>query len=226
MFFYHSLGSLKIADLDKKINNPKNFVIAVLKLLELIDTWGSSESIDGVSFPYLCIDTSRLKRAFIVKNNQIVSFAFPFAIHSEQGSLRVCINYRDKQLDSSIISKAMSLANSLDLERSTYASLAQGINLSDPAQLSAVQIFEVALSLEPSYLRYDYDSNSDNGVKHPLFHFDVNYNKQCSYKLGLYGVLNERELMNIMSNDTSCWYVRPFSYLLGMKYWIKKCRHH
>lgn len=205
---------MKAADMDAKITSPKNFTIAVLKILELINTWGVSENPSMVSYPYLYIDTTKLKRAFIIKSNQMVSFAFPFAIYTKMNTVGIdelFINLKDKKLNDVIISHAMSLAQTLDLNNSTYAAQAKSIDLTDVDKLTATRVFETVLALEPSYIRYDYDTKGCKGKIHPLHHFDVNYSNDYTYKVGLYGELEECKLKELLSEDSDCWYVRPFS---------------
>lgn len=223
MEFYHSFGSMKAADLDDKITSPKTFVIALIKLLELINTWGQSEDSAHIRLPYLYVDTTKLKRAFIVKSNQIVSFAFPFALYTKtdvSGKEKLHINYWDNQLNDVIISHAMSIAKTLDLKKSTYAAQAKALDFTNPDKVVAAKVFEVALALEPSYVRYDYDSKSCNGTIHPLFHFDFNYSGDYTYKLGLYGELDKENFSAIMTEGNSCWYTQPYSRLSRIGHWI------
>ena len=219
MEFYHSFSSMKAANMDAKITSPKSFVITMLKILEQINTWGASEDASSVRFPYLYVDTSNLKRAFIVKSNQIVSFAFPFAIYTKKdssGKEQLYINYRDIQLDDQIISYAMSIAQTLDLGKSSYAAQAKGIDLTDVKKQAAVKVFEVALTLEPSYIRYDYDPDHASGQVHPLYHYDVNYSKDSSYKLGLYRDVDVVELKELLDNNLQRRYASRYSSLLRL----------
>lgn len=224
MEFYHFFGSMKAANLDAKITSPKSFVIALLKLLELINTWGVCEDPKQVKMPYLYVDTDKLKRAFIVKSNQIVSFAFPFAIYTKTDALgkdKLYINYWDKQLDDVIISHAMTIARTLDLKKSTYAAQAKSIDFGDPTKVIAAKVFEVALALEPSYVRYDYDAKACNGIIHPLHHLDVNYSSDYTYKIGLYGELQRDSITTIISNEEKCWYVDCYSKFMKTSHMVK-----
>ncbi len=225
MEYYHSFGSMKAADMDAKITSPKSFCIAVIKILELVNTWGKSEEPSSLKYPYLYIDTTRLKRAFIVKSNQIVSFAFPFAIYTKTdalGKVKLKINYWDKQLNDVVISHAMSIAQTLNLTKTTYAAQARGIDLTDNDKLAGARAFEAVLALEPSYIRYDFDSKSCKGREHPLYHFDINYSGDYTYKIGLYGEMKEGDMMEIMKEDADCWYVRPYSRIAKVGHGIKR----
>ena len=214
MEYWHSLGSLKTTNTALKLQNPRDFVLLSLNVLELIITWGNCEDSTKVTPPFLFIDTERLNRAFIVKGNQIVSFAFPFSIYSrvdDDGKHLFCVNYRDIVLSPEIISKAMSFAKSLDLDKSSYAAQVQGVDFRDSSMKSAIRLFEQILSLEPSYIRYDYDKQSSNGTMHPLYHFDVNYNKNYTYKIGLYRNLEVSKMREVLDQNSDSWYTKPYS---------------
>lgn len=206
-----------------KLTTPKSFAQNMLKILELINTWGVSEDPSSVNMPYLYVDTDNLKRVFIVKNNQIVSFAFPFSMHIKPdttGTPVLSIHYRDMVLDDIIISKATSIASSLDKKKPSFASQIQSIDFTDSTQKVAVMITEVILSMEPSYLRYDYDKRGCKGVIHPLCHLDVNFNKAQTYKIGLYGEMSLDSFKNLLNQKTACDYLHSYSTLLRMKRWI------
>ncbi len=225
MEFYHSFGSNKAADLNTKVKTPKDFVITVIKVLELVNTWGNSEEPIHLQYPYLYIDTNQLKRAFIVRSNQIVSFAFPFSIYERvdvYGKGYMCINYWDIELNDIIISLAMSIAKSFDFNKSTYASVAKSIDLSDDDMRCATRVFEAVLALEPSYVRYDYDKNAGRGMVHPINHLDLNYNNEYSYKVGLYGGMKMNDFKDFLSVGTDCWYIKPFSIFSVFENWLKE----
>lgn len=42
------------------------------------------------------------------------------------------------------------------------------------------------MTFEPGYFRYDYDKEFENEKIHPLNHFDINYDKNATYKIGLH----------------------------------------
>ena len=219
MEYWHSLGNLKAANVAGTLKTPKDFVVLLLKVLELINTWGNCESAASVTYPYLYVDTDVQRRAYIVKGNQIVSFAFPFSIYIKDdlaGTKHIFINYRDVVLDDVIVSKAMSIANNLDLDKSSYAAQVQGYDFSDNKKL-----FELILSLEPSYLRYDYDKPSKNGVKHPMYHLDINFNKYYTYKVGLYNAMQINRVKDLVSQYKDCWYIGPCSRLSKKEQVIK-----
>lgn len=218
MDFYHSLGSLKSAELAFKLAKPIDFVFMTLKILEQIITWGESDEKDNIAMPYLYVDSKRLHRAFIVKNNQIVSFSFPFAVYTKKGSRQVCINYRSIKLDATLISEATSIANEYK-KANSFAEVANSLDLADHQVKDAVTVFETILSLEPSYMRYDYDQKSSNGQMHPMYHIDVNFTKDSSYKIGLYAPASMPKIVSILSQSSRCFYLEQY-----MAKWYSKIR--
>lgn len=209
MEYYHSLISLEKANMDFKLRQPVDFSLMMLKILEQIVTWGRSEEPDSVGMPYLYIDPENLKRAFIVKSGQIVSFAFPFRIGKKRGSEDIIVHHRSALLDAALISKATTIAN--DNKRlKSYAAVATGLDLNDSLDASAASLFEEIMALEPSYIRYDYDKKSARGQLHPTYHFDVNYSMPYTYKLGLYRPLSINKLIAILDKNTKCSYVDKY----------------
>ena len=48
--------------------------------------------------------------------------------------------------------------------------------------ISHWSIIKVLLTFEPSYLRYDYDPEYENGESHPLNHLDIHYTREWKIK--------------------------------------------
>lgn len=65
-------------------------------------------------------------------------------------------------------------------------------------------LFEYLLFEESGYVRYDYDGQTKNEVKHPKHHLDVNFTPKYSYKLGLGRGIDEVEYGRILNKDEYC----------------------
>lgn len=209
MEYYHSLGSLKSKDMAFILKSPVDFVFMTLKILEHIITWGKSEKATDVVTPYIYVNTDELHRAFIVKSDHIVSFAFPFAIYTRRGSEQIYVNDRSVTLDAALISKATSIANDYKNTKS-FADVAKSLDLTDSLVRNAASLFETILSIEPSYMRYDYDKTSSKGLVHPTYHLDVNYTPASTYKLGLYKPATLPKILSILSKTKSCFYLEKY----------------
>ena len=46
---------------------------------------------------------------------------------------------------------------------------------------------------------------------HPLYHFDVNYNKNYTYKIGLYRNLEVSKMREVLDQNSDSWYTKPYS---------------
>ena len=79
MRYAHSLGSMSSAKMDGKLKKPLDYINIALQIVEHILSWSGPESEAVLKIPYLVIESNKKnQRAFIVKDNQIVTFAFPF----------------------------------------------------------------------------------------------------------------------------------------------------
>ena len=61
--------------------------------------------------------------------------------------------------------------------------------------------------MEDGYIRYDYDPVHENGRIHPLYHLDVNYSSNLTYKIGLKDALNMDAFQNFLDIKTGSAYL-------------------
>lgn len=61
-------------------------------------------------------------------------------------------------------------------------------------------------TFEPSYIRYDYDEENEDGRIHPLNHLDVFYTQSTTFKLGCKH-LEFNKFMDILDTETECEYI-------------------
>lgn len=81
MEFFHSLTSLSATNLADKLKKQIHYVQTVLQIVNLILTWNKSDNREAVTYPYLYIvGNGNANRAYIVKQNSILSFLFPLGI--------------------------------------------------------------------------------------------------------------------------------------------------
>lgn len=62
--------------------------------------------------------------------------------------------------------------------------------------ISHWSIIKVLLTFEPSYLRYDYDPEYENGESHPLNHLDIHYTSSGTFKLGFDSTVNIKDRLD------------------------------
>lgn len=205
MKFYHSLGNMAVSGLDIKLKDIHDFIKLVLKVLERLLACSGSEKSDQVLMPYLIIDTD-CSRLFIIKNSQIVSFAFPFNL--VQRNFKWKIYCLDLEVTSSIVSVAQTISEECkDNPKIPYSVILENYDKNIADEYAGMRLYERIAFTEPSYLRYDFDPRGCKGRIHPLNHLDVNYGRQMSYKVGLYKSLTYKDFETILFPITSCWYL-------------------
>lgn len=217
MRYVHSLGKMKGEKMGCKLNSPWDYVYIVLCIVELLLVWDKPENEDTVKMPYLVVESNNdIKRAFIVKSNQIVSFAFPFDVSENVDSTGICtyrLNYRDMDISAEIVSKCMSLYTNMEDERKgkrTFAEIVSDENQQDEGIRKAIVLFEMLMLSEPAYIRYDYDKIHAVGLKHPECHFDCNFVKTNHYKIGLNNCVGLKQIKDLMNKTTNCWFIDKY----------------
>jgi len=217
MRYAHSLGSMSSVRMDGKLKNPLDYINIVLQIIEHVLSWSGPEKEELTKMPFLLIETNKKsQRAYIIKDNQIVSFAFPFQVYekfnSGTGLNEWHVRYKDLDVSTSVLSRSRGLYSDYDAykDKMSFCEIASAQNLSETDTLLAIRLFEVLMLTEPAYVRYDYDPNCANGLKHPLNHFDYNFVEGFHYKIGLHSRINLSQIEDMINKDTDCWYVSKF----------------
>lgn len=217
MRYAHSLGSMSSAKMDGKLRSPLDYINIVLQIIEHLLSWSGPENESIIKMPYLVVETNKkVQRAYIVKDNQIVSFSFPFHVYEVHdvvsGTHQCHVRHSDIDITPVILSKCRSLYSDYykDKDKMSYREIASTQDLSDSAVLIGIRLFEILMLIEPAYVRYDYDPNSARGLIHPLCHFDYNFIEGHHYKIGLHGRVNLLQIEDMINKDTECWYVGKY----------------
>ena len=233
MRYAHSLTSMSYSQMDIKLKKPLDYINLVLRIIEHLLSWTESEDEKTIIKPYLVINSNladKIQRAYIVKDNQIVSFAFPFHIYEKMdnssGQSKWHVRYKEIDITSSVLSHCRGLYNDFEpfFEKKTFWEIATAQNLSDTDMLKAIQLFETLMLIEPAYVRYDYDPSGAKGLKHPSYHFDYNFTNICHYKIGLHSCINLHQIEDMINRSTDCWYVSKYQIPLHKKQKMLKAR--
>jgi hypothetical protein len=201
MKFYHSLTNLKEPGLNDKLKNPIDFINFQLNILSLIISWKEPEPKNMVQLPYLYIDTDRngLHRSFIVKSNQIVSFAFPLHIvDKDDGTVELRIH--EQVLDAQILSICRSMINEMKEGLLNFSGSVQELDMKDVKNSTALKLIETLLLLEPSYLRFDHDTQYQS-IYHPVNHIDFNFSLPYTYKIGVKKWMKQVDMESMLDNN-------------------------
>lgn len=63
------------------------------------------------------------------------------------------------------------------------------------------------LKYDLGYIRYDIDSEHENGRMHPLNHLDICLDTAATYKIGLDKKIEFDDFKNILDITNECWYI-------------------
>lgn len=142
------------------------------------------------------------------------SFVFPFSIQQdgEEGYIVRCRTSLEI-IDSELIDKLIVLldkgwfsennVNSDDIDKFAcdyldeiedyYSIKGTSDENKNNIYVSHWSIIKTLLTFEPSYLRYDYDPEYENGECHPLNHLDIHYTSSGTFKLGFDSTVNIKD---------------------------------
>lgn len=203
--------------MDGKLKSPLDYINMVLQIIEHILSWPGPETEDLIKMPYLLIESNKKsQRAYIVKDNQIVSFAFPFQVYEKYNSSSKLnewhVRYKDLDVSTSVLSRSRGLFSDYDTYKDTrsFSEIATAQNLTETDTLLAIRLFEMLMLTEPAYVRYDNDPNCANGLKHPINHFDHNFVDGFHYKIGLHNRIKLSQIEDMINKDTDCWFVSQY----------------
>ena len=60
---------------------------------------------------------------------------------------------------------------------------------------------------EEGYIRYDHDEINENGLLHPLFHYDIFYSSNTTFKIGLKTSINCDHFIDLLQVESNCHFL-------------------
>lgn len=64
------------------------------------------------------------------------------------------------------------------------------------------------LSFNDGYIRYDFDPKNENSDIHPLYHLDIFFNKESTFKIGLPNKYEVNDLISLLDKNKPCRFLR------------------
>ena len=61
--------------------------------------------------------------------------------------------------------------------------------------------------MEDGYIRYDYDTENENGDFHPIHHLDIFYGQNTTFKIGLKDKMTPSSMHNLLDIKQKCNYL-------------------
>jgi len=157
----------------------------------------------------------KMSRLFFVSATKVYSIIFPFNIYQERGETK--INYRNLvDIDSQTISNLISfLKNPANQSEDCYDFIEPITQFEKPQQSLCWIVLNHLFFSEDGYIRYDNDpighaqaleKNAEH--RHPLYHLDIFYSTQATFKLGIERAIIDKEIVDLMNTTTDCKYIK------------------
>lgn len=187
------------APIRDKIEYARVVVLAARQLLLDMD----DDNVETVSSMRLVVD--KMSRLFFYKEKKYFSISFPFTILLDGDNIAKLTSYTGKNLDNKSISAVISI---LDNEQFRLNPSLIDFYI-EPNSIDSIGLFllEEIFQSEPSYVRYDYDSDNEKGKLHPLSHLDINYSQYSTFKLGFHQEIDQEYFENLQNIKTDCSFI-------------------
>lgn len=205
-FYRFALDEYLLDLIDRPIRTHND---CVRVLLNTIKYWQISEQLKiGEQVGSIIISVSKTSRLFVEKSNCIYSIQLPFSIKdNDEGNLPVFSSTAIGDITNQLVSNALSLLE-LDLVKSDCISdLADEVMTITESLPGFWSFFWSLLSFESGYLRYDFDKVNENGLLHPLHHFDIFFSSNSTFKIGLEEPVKLEMLSDIIDRETNCHFL-------------------
>lgn len=148
----------------------------------------------------------KMSRLFFYKDKKYFSVSFPFITTLDnENNIVELTTYTGKRLDSQSISAVISIIDSEQFKLNP--SLIDFYLEPNGIESSGLMLLEEIFQFEPSYIRYDNDSDNEKGKLHPLNHLDINYSQYSTFKFGLPKEITSDYFENLQNIKTDCSFI-------------------
>lgn len=146
---------------------------------------------------------------YLPDHKKIVIMSFPFNIDLKFKS--ICLKYKDKDIRPREISMIKSVLNYMyDKNHTLYDSIIEvlfDMELNNEEERVLNDIVVELLSFNEGYIRYDYDPENEQGKIHPLYHLDLFFSNQSTFKIGLLRRYKMNDLLELLDYEKPCKYL-------------------
>lgn len=153
----------------------------------------------------------KMSRIFIMENDKIHSFNFPFELKVEND--KYIVVFKNIIINNATCSILYAIFDDIFDCESIEKILEQYWNIAADFLISAeeggiyAELITHLLSFEPGYLRFDHDETRSHLEFHPQDHIDIGYSSGVTYKLGLRKRINVMEMIDVININTPCMFI-------------------
>tara|TARA_R110001583_G_scaffold136457_1_gene288307 strand:+ start:5342 stop:5977 length:636 start_codon:yes stop_codon:yes gene_type:complete len=204
--FTFDLDDRLINQFFKPIRRKEDVIILTMNVIQFIGI-SSCIPIKEVAGK-MVLRISKMNRIFFYSNEKYFSISFPYNIEENNDGFKV-FSPNAGEVSRVTISKVKSIFSDENIMSNGCISLLADNVLDESLSTPSFWVvLRELLLMEDGYLRYDHDTDRENGHFHPVNHLDIFYSNKAGFKVGLDSKLLENELIEIMDYESECRYLQ------------------
>lgn len=191
----------------KPIRNKKDALIILMRVMKIM---ALHEKLDAeLCRGKIILQVNKMSRLFFISEQKIYSVNFPFFVSETDGRL-VFKSHSHPDIDNQATSEILGLLDSSNVFEST-----EFVQFVDPVDDACVMdsrlwgLLRDLLVSEDGYIRYDFDTEHEDGQRHPLHHLDIFYSTSATFKIGLSKAIDHKYFADVLTLSTDCHYLQP-----------------
>lgn len=153
----------------------------------------------------------KMSRLFFFTQKKYFSISFPFKVNKLGESINFSSKYIDS-IDSKLTSDIISLlrCEKNEVTECAYEFFEPILDYVTKENKYIWSLINELIFNEDGYIRYDYDKENENGLIHPVNHYDIFYSSNSSFKIGLNSSIEDKELIDLLDINTNCHFIKPY----------------
>lgn len=157
----------------------------------------------------MVLTVSKMSRLFYYSKDKYFSINFPFTVVEKEEKIKFSFkNYFD--IDHKVTSDVISILTQHQKEQFNEYCIFDFIDpITNVMEFNDTfwLFFRELLSFEDGYIRYDHDEDHVNGEIHPLDHYDVFYQSNNTFKIGLRKRSRKESIIDLLETESKCHYL-------------------
>ena len=156
----------------------------------------------------ITIYVDKMSRIFFFTEKKYFSIVLPFLAQKEKDKLR--FSYNGVEIDHSVISKIIRILNNNNFMSENIYTFLEVCFEEFENDTNYWTILRDLILMEDGYIRYDIDEkhlNKEQPKLHPLYHCDIFYTNNNTYKIGTNNPLKENHFIDLLNIKTDCYFI-------------------
>jgi len=191
------------------IRNKRDNITFLMKTLKIMIT--NQKITESQAIGQIVLVVSKMSRLFYFSKDKYFSVNFPFAATETEEGLIYSSKYVS-DIDSGITSQVLSVVSSEDsFNTDCIFEFADPIATIVDYNLNFWSFLRELLLYEDGYIRYDYDEKHQDGLLHPLNHYDIFYSSGATFKIGLKQRIERETIIDLLRIGSNCHFLRTIN---------------